>query len=273
MADQNLESNTMNMHPLVSWRSVLAGVLVTFLSLAILLSLGMAFGGIGLSGGTDAQNAGVFTGVWFLVSSVISLFLGSYFAARISKFHTNRIGSAQGLVIASLFFGFFLYQTVSAVGWAGKAVGTAASGAAMAIGVGATQASDNTVVSHIVENAIGDLNLRSEPSTVVTGVGNRLVRGDTDGAKNYLARQANISPAEADRRIAALRAQLDQTMAQAREVAARTLQATGWSLFATMLLGVLSSIGGGALGTLANVRRPLVQEQLGSVSDFHTATI
>ena len=56
-----LESEFSQHHPLVSWRSVLAGLLVSFLTLTILLSLGMAFGGVGLDDGTSLQNAGIFT--------------------------------------------------------------------------------------------------------------------------------------------------------------------------------------------------------------------
>jgi hypothetical protein len=273
MTSLKLESDKMSVHPLVSWRSIIAGLLVTFFSLAILLSLGIAFGGIGLSGGTDAQNAGFFTGVWFLISSVISLFLGSYFAARISMFHTNRIGSAQGLVIVSLFFGFFLYQTASAIGWAGKAAGSAVSSTVSAASTGASRFANNSVVNSIIENAVGDLNLRSDPQTVVTGLGNRLIRGNTVAARNYLARQSNLSPAEADQRIATLRTQVDQALVQAREAAAKALQATGWSLFATMLLGLIASVGGGALGSLQNVRHPLVHEQTETYSDFHAAPV
>lgn len=260
--DFPMESDSMNMHPLVSWRSVIAGLLVTFLTLATLLSLGMAFGGIGLDDGSSLQGAGIFTGVWFLVSALISLFAGSYFASRVSKFHTNRIGAAQGLVIAGLFFALFLYQTMSAVGWAGRMTGQAVSSGASAAASGASQAAGNPAVNNVIENALGDLNLRSDPNIVITGVANRLLRGDAEGAKTYLARQANISEAEADRRIAQLRAQVDETMTQARVMTARALQATGWTLFATLVLGAAASIGGGALGTRANMRRPLARERV-----------
>lgn len=269
-----LETEAMSTHALVSWRAIVAGLMVALFGLAILLSLGMAFGGVGLSNGTNAQNAGVFTGVWFLISSIIALFVGSYFAARVSKFHTGRVGSAQGAVIAALFFGFFLYQTFTAIGFLGKATGAAVGGTVAAASVGVSQASDNPTVNNIIENAMGDLNLKSDPKTVVSGVANRLLRGDTTGAKNYLASQAGITPTEADRRIADLRAQVDQAMMQARDATAKALQATGWSLFATMVLGALAAMGGGALGSSANLHRPLVREHLAdSYAGLKPATI
>lgn len=252
-------------HPLVSWRSVLAGFLVSMFFLAILLSLGMAFGGIGLSDGTTAQRAGIFTGVWFVISTLISLFAGSYFAARISKFHTGRIGSAQGLVIAALFFGVLLFQTMAAIGWAGRTAGVALGGTAAAVsaGAGAAANSDNPAVNTIVQSAVSDLDLKSDPQAVIAGVGSRMVRGDVDGAKNYLASQAGITPAEADRRLSALRAQVDQAVVQAREATAKGLQATGWTLFITMVIGALAAVFGGATGSIANVRRPIAEVEEG----------
>jgi hypothetical protein len=269
-----LESDQMNFHPLVSWRSVLAGLLVGLLTLAIFLSLGAAFGGIGLSGEeTSAANAGIFTGVWFLVSTVIALFVGGYFAARVSKFQSGRIGSAQGLVIASVFFGLFLWQAFATLGWAGRMTGQAVSGATMAAGAGISQAADSPVVKEAIENQIGDLNLKSEPSTVIGGIASRLVRGDSEGAKTYLASQAGITEAQADARIAQLRAQVETAMIEAREGAGRALQATGWSLFATLLLGSAAAIGGGALGSRANVRKPLVREHEGTIREFGPAHV
>lgn len=270
-----LESELTAFHPLVSWRSILGGLLVTLLTQTILVSLGMAVGGISLdvSNDTSATSAGVFTGIWFLISSLISLFVGSYFAARISKFHTNRIGSAQGLVIAALFFGFFLWQTVATIGWVGRTAGQAIGGSAQMIGAGISQAGQSPIVGEIVEDALGDLNLRSDPQVVMSGVAGRLLRGNTEGAKNYLARQAGISPEDADRRIAALQTQVNQSLLQARETAINALQGLGWSLFATLLLGTAAALSGGALGSRANLRKPLTREQVEAMTEFRTAPV
>lgn len=245
-------------YPLVSWRSVIAGFFVSFLCLAVLLSLGMAFGGITMdASGASLQGVGLYSGIWFVVSAVISLFAGSYFAARISQYHTNRIGSAQGLVIASLFFVFFLWQTFSAIGWVGRTATNAVGTTAQAVGTGASQAAHSSTVNNIVQQALGDLNLRTDPQTVITGVATRLVQGDVEGAKTYLSAQTGISRAEANRRIDQLQAQVNQAMTQAQATAANALQGVGWSLFVTIVLGAAAAIGGGALGSRANVRKPL----------------
>jgi hypothetical protein len=230
------------MHPLISWRSVMAGLLIAFFMMIGLIGLGMAFGGIRL-------DEGIFTGVWFLVSALISIFTGSYFAARVSKFQTGRIGSAQGLVIAALFLGFFLYQTLSGV----VSVGT---------GAGKTQLPEVLgTVGQYAEDSLGDLNLRSPPSVVAQGVAGRLIREDAPGARNYLVYQAGITPEEADARIAELKTRADRAVDEGKAKAGAALQATGWALFFLVMLGALASVLGGALGSVANFRNPLNRER------------
>lgn len=260
-----IESDLATMHPLLSWRSVVAGLLISFLCLVGLIGLGLAFGGVGLDDDTSARSAGIFTGVWFMVSALLSLFIGSYYAARISKFRTGRVGSAQGLVIASLFLGFFLYQIVSAIGLIGSAAGNIMGGGARVVSQGVQRAAQSpgitNTVSNMTEDAIGDLNLRSDPKTVASGVGSRLIRGDTESAKNYLAREAGMSPAEADARINQLQGQVSKLVDDAKNATASAMQSTGWSLFLLVVLGSLAAIGGGALGSVTNFRKPLSREQ------------
>lgn len=270
-----LEFDHMNSHALVSFRAIVAGLLIAMFCMIGLLGLGLAFGGIGMNEDTSAQSAGIFTGIWFLVSTLLSVFIGSYFAARVSKFRTGRIGSAQGIVIAALFLGFFLYQTVAAIGTAGSAAGAFLSKSGSVIAQGVDKASDNPTVTNTVnqvtEDALGDLNLKSQPNIVAQGLAQRLVRGDADGAKNYLARQAGITPTEADARITQMKAQVDKFIADAKETTGTALKNVGWSLFLLVALGAIAGMGGGALGSVANFRKPLIREYEGSLynQDVH----
>lgn len=256
------EVDTVNMHALISWRSIVAGLLISVFTMIGLLGLGVAFGGIGLDEDTSAKSAGIFTGVWFIVSTLLSLFVGSYFAARVSKFRTGRIGSAQGLVIAALFLGFFLYQTVATIGSIGSSAGSLIGKSGGLLAEGVQKASNNPTITNTIhqltEDALGDLNLRSEPQVVAQGLGARLLNGDTEGAKNYLARQAGISPTEADARIAQMKVQIDKYVGDAKEATATGLRSAGWSLFLLVALGAIASVAGGALGSVANFRKPLV---------------
>lgn len=274
MANYKVELDSNNMHALISWRSIVAGLLIAMFSMIGLLGLGLAFGGIGMDEDTSAKSAGIFTGVWFLVSALISLFVGSYFAARVSKFRLGRIGSAQGLVIAALFLGFFFYQTLSAIGSLGSAAGSFLGKSGSVIARGADRASENpqitSAVSTMTEDALGGLNLRSSPQVVAQGLGTRLFRGDTEGAKNYLAREAGISPTEADARIAQMKAQVDKVVSDTKEATATGLKSMGWSLFLLTTLGAIFAVAGGALGSAANFRKPLIREREDYVTSSRT---
>lgn len=258
----HLEIDSMNSHALISWRSIAAGLLISMFSMLGLLGLGLALGGINMSGDTSAQNAGVFTGAWFLVSTLISIFLGSYFAARVSKFRMGRIGSAQGLVIAALFLGFFLYQIFMAIGSAGSLAGSFLGKSGGMIAGGLERASESpqitATVGQFAEDSLGDLNFRSPPQIVAQGVASRIFRGDSEGAKNYLAMQAGISRTEANMRIDQMRQRFDQYIADAKEATGTAMKSTGWSLFLLVALGALFGTLGGALGSVANFRRPLI---------------
>lgn len=264
MSRTPLEFENANRHALISGRAILAGLLVSFFTMLGLIGLGLAMGGINMNEDTSLRSVGIFTGVWFIASALISLFAGSYFAARISKFRTGRIGSAQGLVIASVFLGFFLYQTFASIGAIGGAAGNVIQSTGSAVVQGAKQASQNpTVVSTVntmAEDALGDLNLRSEPGVVAQGVATRLMRGDVQGAQTYLSRQSGITEAEAQLRINQLEAQVSSYVEEAKAAGANALQSMGWSLFLMVVLGGISAAAGGGLGAVANFRKPLIRE-------------
>jgi hypothetical protein len=244
---------------LVSWGCLFAGLLLTLLTFSGAIALGVAFGGIGLSDGTTAQNAGIFTGIWFVLSAVISLFAGGYFSVRLAKFRNDIIGIGHGFVIASLFMLLLLNQTTAAIGWLSRAAGDAAGGAAMVMGSGLNAASRSGVVNEMVEDSLGDMNLKSDPQVVIPGVASRLLRGDTEGAKNYLARQSGQTPEQVDQKIATLKVQMDQAVVKAREATATAMKATGWSMFLLIVLGAISAALGGLLATQINNRKPLAR--------------
>lgn len=261
ISDLPMETEFQSMHPLISWRSVVAGLLISVFCMIGLLGLGMAFGGIGLEDGSSLRSAGIFTGVWFLVSALVSLFLGSYFAARISKFQLGRIGSAQGLVIAALFLGLFLFETIMLIGGVGKVTGSLVRSTAGVVSEQGENLVNNPTVKNLVNDAMGELNFTSDPQVVASGVGSRLIQGDADGAKNYLAQEAGITEAEADQRIASAKVKLDEFKEKTQIGASNALKSTGWSLFLLVFLGSAFAVLGGSLGSVANFRKPLAQRE------------
>lgn len=241
----------------VSWRSVLAGFFISLLSFSILLSLGMAIGGSSFQWGQDGSAWTWSSTLWIIGSTIISLFAGSYVAGRISNYMTMRIGAVQGIVIASLFFSLVLYQMGTTLGWVGSRIGSAIGN----VGEMATRAMDNPEVQAAGRDLLSNLNLQVPPEQVIRGVVTRLVQGDTAGARDYLARQANVPPEEAQRRIDQAMTVVSQQAEEITEAASRTVAGLGWGLFALLLLGSAAAALGGGMGSRENHRHPLTREE------------
>lgn len=258
MLIETFETNTVTREaqpaPLISWRSTLAGVALSIVTLLSCLALATAFGGIGLEDGATARNAGIFAGISVVLSIAFATFVGAYFAVRTFRTRVDIVGSAQGLLVGAIVVGLVVFQVFSLAGTLGSAAAKTLGAGAVAVGTGAAAASDNPMVRELVEDNFTGLTLRSEPSVVIQGVASRLLRGDNESAKNYLAGQAGLTPAEADARIAAVQTRMEAAAVQAREATATAMKATGWSLFVTMVLGLMFSVLGGLLASVVNNR-------------------
>lgn len=249
-------------HSLINWKSIFAGLFVTLIVYVALTALGAGIGGSSAANaieeGRSSNALASGAGIWVGISVLVSLAVGGYFAARTSTFITGRVGAAQGLIIASLFFAFMVYGVGVTIGAAGKGLGNLVS----ALGMGAGDLATNPSVQSAVQKALGDVNLKSDPSVVAEGLATRLLRGDTDGARIYLAYQTGLSQSEVSARIETLQQEFNTTI---RGVAANTAQAVssaGWSLFWILALGIAAAVSGGALGSRANLRKPLADEQM-----------
>lgn len=254
--DSTLEQKHNHRH-LICWKSTFAGFALALMVLGGALSLAIAFGGIGLSDGSTIQNAGIFAGISVVVATVLAIFTGSYFSVRLARFKVDVVGCSQGLVLGSLVVMLVLWQTAAAVGMIGKAAAQATGAAAVAAGATAGAAAQNPIVQDMIEDNLGDAKLKSDASVVVRGVTSRLVRGDQEGAKNYLAAQAGMTPEEANTRIAAMKSKADELMVKARDASATTLKTTGWSIFLLITLSAIASVLGGLLASQVNLRGTL----------------
>lgn len=269
MSTTAFDSNIVDSHPIMSWRSTIAGLLVSFLVFAILLSLGIAIGGVSLTDGANLRNSGIIGAIWMLASIFIALFAGSYVSGRVSAYVSNWTGVAQGAVLCALFLGIMLWQFVGLATWmtrsAGALVGSAVQAGAPIAQDAASQM--NIGFNEIVEDNLGDVQLTGDPQTVAAGVASRLIRGNPESAKNYLARNSNLTRPEVDQRIDGVQAQITEAGDKARTAAAGALKVTGWSLFGTTLIGLLVSILGGIAGAKAH-RLPVSRDEVSSTPSF-----
>lgn len=241
----------------ISWRAIFAGAFISFIFYLILTSLGFAIGGSTLRGVVQGQGGGgglsIGAGIWLVVSVFISLFFGSYLAGRVSGLVTSRVGGVQGVVVAALFFAFLISQVGAIVGAVGSGLGNVIGAA----GTAASSASNNPQVQAVIQDRLGDLNLKSPPDQVAQGLATRLIRGDTIGARNYLASQAGISRAEADRRLTQLKTDFQTKVKDVGAATAKAVSIAGWTLFGVFLLGTGFSSLGGAAGVRRNLSRPV----------------
>jgi hypothetical protein len=252
------------LHSLVSWKAIFAGLFVALLVYAAMFFLGVGIGGITLAKAVNEGTSGTAvtagTVIWFVLSTVLALIVGGYFAARVGNFVTERIGAAQGLVIAGFFHTVMYVQAIIAAGVVTVGVTSLA-------GVAASNLDDNPVVSTAVESAIGSANLKSDITTVTKEVTARIMRGDTQSAKNYLSYQMG-STQGVDEMIA-------QVEGKAKEVAENTGKAiagVSWMMFLTLLLSSAGAVLGGSLGAKNNHRKPLDVDEVVPLSRYQSAT-
>lgn len=244
-------------YPLISWRSIVAGLIFSVICYVALTALGIGIMGTTAQqliqeGEGGGQGVAIGAAVWAIVSILLSLAIGSYFSARVANLVTGKIGGWQGLVIGSVFFALVFWGAGNAIGALGGAMGNAA----QSLGGGAQNLMQNPTVQNQINRSLEGLNLKSPPEQVAQGVASRMIAGDQEGAKNYLAFQAGVPVSEVEARIAQLQTQLQD----AGEAAAAGVATAGWVLFAALVLGLGSAFLGGTLGAKANIREPLVDE-------------
>jgi hypothetical protein len=205
----------------VHWRAVFAGLFISMLVYFTLVALGVGIGAnqaIDVIQGEDkASSLGMGAGIWLAVTVLISLIVGSYASSRVSGIIATRVGYVQGAVIAALFFTLMISQLGMAVGMLGRGVGALSS----TVGGTARDMVASPQVTGIVEDALADLNFKSDPQTVITGFLARILRGDENSAVNYLSAQTGISRDEATTRYQNLKDQVRTTAASVGEDSAR----------------------------------------------------
>jgi hypothetical protein len=261
MLDTNVEQELQSMHPLVSWRSIAGGLFISFFTMVGLIGLGLAFGGTGIDQETTVKSLGLYTGIWFLISAIISLFCGSYFASRISKISSPRVGSAQGLIIAALFLGGFLFEVVVSIGGAGRLTRDLMTRTSAMMESPTERLSQAPAIKEMIQDVVGNLTLKNDPNFVIASIAAKLIRGDESSAANYLAEEASISTLEAQDRIINLKLKIDDSIQKAKMITGAAMKSIGVSLFLLVFFGGIFSILGGSLGSFTNIRKPIITQK------------
>jgi len=246
---------------ILCWKSIAAGILISIMTYMILSALGA--GMVGSAARTAIENeqngSALATGavLWMGLSAVISLFLGSYFAVRMAKSITSKIGVAHGFVVASIFFILLMIQAGSTVSALSRGFGHLVAG----LGKGSASIASSPIVQDTINRTLGSSTLKSEPKVVAEGLAERLLVGDVESAKSYYSYQTGLSGPEVDTKIAQLKNEFQQAAKNAGDKIAKAVSDTGWSLFVVFLVGLLAALIGGRTGAHANLEHPLMETE------------
>src|SRR5262245_51104205 len=92
----------------VSWGAIFAGAVVALTVYLLLSSLGVALG-LSVSGRVDGQNLAIGAGIWAILSTLISLFLGGWVASQCTAGETRGEAAVYGVVVWGIFFAALLW--------------------------------------------------------------------------------------------------------------------------------------------------------------------
>jgi hypothetical protein len=253
-------------HGVLSWRSIFAGLFVSLIVAAVLMTFGMAIGGIVLGNVDDTSQSlrasGIFGGTWSILTAFLSLLAGAYFTARISIFYSRAICMAEGLVVASLFVAVMGFQLVTVTSMAAKAAAGVMGSATLAVG---NSPNSRAVFGDLVEDQLGGVQFRGDSHAIIAGVLNRLLRGEMEAAKNFLATNTSLTRDQVNTNIEKISSGLVRAGEDARLAAAQGMRALGWSMFSYLVFSVTGALIGGVIGSRANQRSAISDKELPSL--------
>ena len=114
----------------ISWGAVLAGVIVSLVTMLVLNLLGIGIGLASINPVTEASPfSGVGTGaiIWYILSNLIAIFAGGYTAARLSGIPIPVISTFHGILSWCLYTLISFWLLTTAVGSIVSGVGSAIS--------------------------------------------------------------------------------------------------------------------------------------------------
>ncbi|EIC28526.1 hypothetical protein [Methylomicrobium album] len=263
----------------ISWTSVFAGVVVALGVQMLLSTLGT---GIGMSmidplrahDTPTVREFSIGAGLWWVVSSFLSLFIGGWVAAQFSGYLRHLDGILHGLLVWAL-------GTLVTIYFLGSAIGSVASGAGNVLSAGTRGVAEKavTVVSwdDIRKDAEGVLRSRPGiPQTIEPRAGGesrsaimdpefsmaleRFLTAEDRNVKetnrtaliNLLTARTGLSIDEAANRVNRWERIYEQAEQKVREAADQTAKAVAWSAlwgFLVILVSAIAAAVGGYVGT------------------------
>jgi hypothetical protein len=261
----------------ISWGAIIAGTVIAVAVGILLALLGLA---IGLGAINPAQEQDPLSGIgigamiWWVISSLIALFIGSWVAGRLSTVRARGDGMLNGLVVWGLSTVVTVYLLTSAVGMLmGGAFSILSTGLATAGQAASAVAPEQGQLSwDQIANEARQLLSQAGKTGQQNGEQAQQPGGDLSGVLSKLLREGGDSINEADKEAVVKELQARTNMSRqeasqtvdrwiqsyqgATEQATETAQATtdvasraAWASFFMLLLGAGAAALGGFLGT------------------------
>lgn len=258
----DMQTNLLNR---ISWGAILAGVATALVTQLLLNMLGVGLGAASLDIGAGADNSGtgysIGAGIWWVLSGIIAAFVGGLTAGRLAGAARGDTAKWHGLVTWAVSTLVVIYLLTSAVGGvlggAFNVLGSTVSGAGKAAASTASGIANVTDGDAIAKQArqLVDPNGVQTVQDSVMGYVRASVSGDKAAADQArasavdgLARSANISPQEAQARLARTEASARQTLDTAKAKATEAADAARKGVATAAILGFISLLLGAAAG-------------------------
>ncbi|MEX2219941.1 MAG: hypothetical protein WD749_14410 [Phycisphaerales bacterium] len=240
----------------VSWGAIFSGTFVALAVWVLLLLLGTAVASATINPMRETQpgeGVAIGLGIWWLVVSIGSLFVGGWVAARLAPTPSRVEASLHGAVVWGLTTVILLYVvTTSAAKLAGGALGTMQT----AVTAGAQVASTPRA-----QEELSRFEGRFEGRRMSQAERDRAIDDLMSRGMSYREAQFRVDQMEQQQQGGRLMASpeqwSEQDLRQAGQTAADTLAATAaWSFFA-LLLGLAAALAGGATGRTRTFERDM----------------
>jgi hypothetical protein len=251
----------------ISWAAVLAGAIASCALTLVLLSLGAGLGFSVVSpwanSGVSATTFEIGTGLYFVVMAMISSAVGGYLAGRLR----NRWMGVQSdeVLFRDTADGFLAWALASVVGAillaspATSLIGSATSGAVQAVSASQSAGPMDIYVDTLLrrDNPTADNSANANGGETRRELARMLTADFRNGAepsaadRSYLARvvaaRTGLSPADADKRVNDVIAQIKADLDKARKAAMKLAIWLTLSLFIGAFSAALAATEGGGL--------------------------
>lgn len=244
----------------ISWRAIIAGWLVGFAIALFLYFLGSAIGMTSVVNMSDVESAGskaaIGATIWMFITWLVSLYFGSFFAAKASRTNSYN-GMLQGVGVWALSSVLTIIIGLSGVSAVGIMSMQVVKGAAQGVVNVAEEAGDIQVPTQfqaqlkqsIFESASSGSGINSDKlkavvdklnPQILNDIGEEFLKGDVEGAKNALIVNTSLTEDEIDRVVSSLSSQTQELKAEIEEAARKVAGYNAVALWFSVFISLFS---------------------------------